>query len=53
MTQINEIPVEVMSHYNNLHIFSESGLVNPAKIDFVLMEIAMIERDFPRIRESQ
>lgn len=53
MTQLNAIPVEVIKHYNNLHRFQNSGLVNPAKIDFVRSEIAMIERDFPGIRESQ
>lgn len=53
MTQINSIPVEVINHYNNLHRFQDSGFVNPAKIDFVRSEIAMIERDFPGIKEAQ
>ncbi|WP_339271475.1 hypothetical protein NYE54_08290 [Paenibacillus sp. FSL K6-1330] len=53
MTQLNGIPVEVINHYNNLHKFHESGLVNPAKIDSVRSEIAMIERDIPGINESQ
>lgn len=53
MTQLNAIPVEVINHYNNLHRFQDSGLVDPAKIDFVRSEMAMIERDFPGIRESQ
>jgi len=52
MTQLNEIPAEVIQHYNNLHRFKNSGLVNPAKIDFVHMEITMIERDVPGIKES-
>jgi hypothetical protein len=45
MTQINAIPSEVISHYNNLHRFLNSGLVAPDRVDFVRMEIAMIERD--------
>ncbi|WP_338842076.1 hypothetical protein [Paenibacillus glucanolyticus] len=53
MTRLNAIPVEVINHYNNLHRFQNSGHVNPAKIDFVHMEIAMIERDFPGIKETQ
>lgn len=53
MTQLNSIPVGVINHYNELQKFQKSGLVNPAKIDFVRMEIAMIERDFPGIRESK
>ena len=53
MTLLNTIPVEVINHYNNLHRFQDSGLVNPAKIDFVRSEIAMIERDFPGIKEAQ
>lgn len=53
MTQIDEIAVEVINHYNNLHRFQDSGLVNPAKIDFVRSEIAMIERDFPGIKKAQ
>lgn len=52
MTQLNAIPVEVIKHYNDLHKFSVSGLVNPAKIDFVNMEIAMMERDFPGIKKA-
>lgn len=53
MTQLNAIPVEIIDHYNNLHKFEKSGIVNPAKIDFVRSEIAMIERDFPDIKETQ
>ncbi|WP_339193113.1 hypothetical protein [Paenibacillus sp. FSL W8-1287] len=53
MNQLNAIPVEVINHYNNLHRFKKSGFVNPAKIDFVRSEIAMIERDFPGIKEAQ
>lgn len=45
MPEIINVSVEVADHYNNLHRFLKSGLVAPDKVDFVRMEIAMIERD--------
>ncbi|WP_440398396.1 MULTISPECIES: hypothetical protein [unclassified Paenibacillus] len=42
---LNNLSSEVINHYNNLHRFINSGLIAPDKIDFVRMEIAMIERD--------
>ncbi|MFK4167682.1 hypothetical protein ACI2LM_15695 [Paenibacillus lautus] len=53
MTQLNEIPAGVVLHYTGLHKFLESGLIPDENIDFVHMEIAMIERDFPGIKEAQ
>lgn len=45
MPEINWTSTEVINHYNSLHQFLNSGLIDPAVIDFVRMEIAMIERD--------
>lgn len=46
MTEIsNGVTTAVINHYNNLHRFLNSGMVAPDRIDFVRMEIAMIERD--------
>lgn len=45
MPEIYNVSVEVADHYNNLHRFLKSGLIAPDRIDFVRMEIAMIERD--------
>lgn len=53
MNQVNNIPVEVVDHYNALHSFLNSGFVAPDRIDFVRMEIAMIERDVPDIKVLQ
>ncbi|MFU1797648.1 hypothetical protein ACM1RC_27540 [Paenibacillus azoreducens] len=45
MSEINNISAEVVNHYNNLHRFLDSGLIDPAKVDFVRMSIALIEYD--------
>ncbi|GIP25506.1 hypothetical protein J23TS9_06360 [Paenibacillus sp. J23TS9] len=45
MPEINDIPAGVAEHYNNLHRFLNSGLIDPLKVDFVRMEIATIERE--------
>ncbi|GIO33708.1 MULTISPECIES: hypothetical protein [Paenibacillus] len=45
MSEINTVSAEVVEHYNNLHRFLDSGLIDPAVEDFVRMEIAAIERD--------
>ena len=45
MSEINTVSAEVVEHYNNLHRFLDSGLIDPAVVDFVWMEIAAIERD--------
>ncbi|CAM3302358.1 MULTISPECIES: hypothetical protein [Paenibacillus] len=53
MSHLNEISAEVINHYNSLHRFLNSGQVASDRIDFVRMEIAMIERDLPGIKVQQ
>jgi len=44
-SNFNDISIEVVNHYNNLHRFLKSDLIDPSIIDFIRMEIAVIERD--------
>lgn len=53
MSHLNEISAEVINHYNSLHQFLNSGCIAADRIDFVRMEIAMIERDIPGIKVLQ
>lgn len=45
MTIMNDLPAEVVKHYNNLQRFLDSGLVRNDVVDFVHMSMAQIERD--------